>query len=153
MLESAAAYATVIIATLATLAACALLQYECLVLVWRRLSLHGGRRRIKVFYGVVSVTALHILQIWIFGVMIFALLLWPACGSIAGPPSAGFFDCLYLSAVSFSTVGFGDVAPVGALRFLVATEALSGLMFIAWSASFTYIEMEKFWRNEGVKKR
>lgn len=24
---------------------------------------------------------------------------------------------------------------------------LAGLMLIAWSASFTYIEMERFWRN------
>ena len=153
MLESAAAYATVIGATLATLAACAVLQYECLVLVWRWLSVHGGHRRVKVFYSIVSITLLHVAQIWIFGTMIFALLLWPACGSIAGPQSAGFLDCLYLSAVSFSTVGFGDVAPVGAIRFFVATEALGGLILIAWSASFTYIEMEKFWRAEDMKRR
>jgi len=150
MLDGTAVYAAVIGGTLAALAACALLQYEWLVLVWRWLSVHGGHRRVKVFYSIVSVSLLHIVQIWIFGAMTFALLLWPACGSIAGPPSVGFLDCLYLSAVSFSTVGFGDVAPVGAIRFLVATEALSGLMLIAWSASFTYIEMERFWRAEDM---
>jgi ion channel len=153
MLESTAAHATVIGGTLAALAACVLLQYESLVLVWRWLSVHGGHRRVKVFYGIVSVSLVHVAQIWIFGAMIFALLLWPACGSIAGPQNVDFLECLYLSAVSFSTVGFGDVAPVGAIRFLVAAESLSGLMLIAWSASFTYIEMEKFWRAEDMTGR
>jgi hypothetical protein len=153
MLESTAAHATVIGGTLAALAACVLLQYESLVLVWRWLSVHAGHRRVKVFYGMVWVTLLHVAQIWIFGAMIFALLLWPACGGIAGPQSVDFLECLYLSAVSFSTVGFGDVAPVGAIRFLVAGESLSGLMLIAWSASFTYIEMEKFWRAEDMAGR
>jgi hypothetical protein len=153
MLETSAAHATVIAGTLLALAACVLLQYECLNLVWRRLSVHTGHRRVKVLYGIASVIVLHVVEIWIFGTTIFLLLLWPATGSLAGPLEASFLECVYLSAVTFSTVGFGDVAPVGAVRFLCGSEALSGFVLITWSASFTYLEMERFWRAEEMNPR
>jgi hypothetical protein len=57
------------------------------------------------------------------------------------------FDVIYFSAITFTTVGFGDLSPVGPIRFLSGTEALTGFVLITWSASFTYLEMERFWRN------
>ena len=33
------------------------------------------------------------------------------------------------------------------LRILVGTESLNGLILITWSASFTYLSMEKFWQD------
>ncbi|MBM3373365.1 MAG: two pore domain potassium channel family protein, partial [Betaproteobacteria bacterium] len=44
-------------------------------------------------------------------------------------------------------VGFGDVVPVGTIRFVAGMEALTGFLMIGWSASFTYLEMERFWRD------
>jgi hypothetical protein len=153
MLETTMAHATVIAGTLLALVACVLLQYEYLILAWRRISAHTGARRVKVLYGIASVMLLHVVEIWIFGSITFLLLLWPACGSLAGPESATLLECLYLSAATFSTVGFGDVAPVGPIRFICGTEALSGFVLITWSASFTYLEMEKFWRAEDMQSR
>lgn len=66
---------------------------------------------------------------------------------MAGAPSAGLLDTVYLSAMTFSTVGFGDVAPAGPIRFIAGTEAVLGLFLIAWSATFTYYEMERNWRG------
>ena len=147
MLESTAAHFTVVIATLAALAACVLLQYESLIFVWRRLSAHGGHRRVKVLYAICSVILLHAAEIMIFGTVLWLLARWPAAGGLAGEHVGRFFDYMYFSAVTFSTVGFGEMWPVGAIRILCATEALAGFVLIAWSASFTYIEMEKFWRT------
>ena len=146
-------YFAVVAATLVALAACVLLQYEGLVLVWKWISAHRGHRRVKVLYAIASVIALHVVEIWIFGLTIWGLLHWPAAGSLQGPESAGLLECVYLSAVTFSTVGFGDIAPVGAIRFLAGTEALSGFVLITWSASFTYLEMERFWRAEDMDSR
>ena len=61
--------------------------------------------------------------------------------------TAALLDAVYLSAVTFTTVGFGDVAPVGPIRFLSGTMALTGFVLVTWSASFTYLEMERFWRR------
>jgi hypothetical protein len=58
----------------------------------------------------------------------------------------GFLDSIYFSAVCYTTLGLGDIIPAGAIRFLVGTETLTGFVLITWSASFTFVEMERFWR-------
>jgi hypothetical protein len=150
MLEVVAAHATVIAATLLTLAGCVLLQYEYLVWAWRRLSEHQGHRRVKVLYGIFSVLLLHLVEILIFAAALWLLALWPACGTL-GEEATSLLDYFYFSAVTFSTVGFGEMWPVGAIRFLCAAEALTGFVLITWSASFTYLEMERFWRPEHME--
>lgn len=150
-MSGAAAHLAVVAATLAAVAACVLLQYEFLVAVWRRLGRRQAHRRVKVLYAIFAVLLLHVIEIWIFGSAIWLLLLWPATGAVFGAEAATFLECVYLSAVTFTTVGFGDVAPLGALRFLAGTEALTGLVLITWSASFTYLEMEKYWRPRDMK--
>jgi hypothetical protein len=107
---------------------------------------------VKVLYGMSSMLALHIAEIWIFGLLIWALLQWPACGHVvsgsgAAPGVFGLLDSVYLSAVTYTTVGFGDVVPVGPIRFASGMEALTGFLMIGWSASFTYLEMERFWHG------
>ncbi len=47
----------------------------------------------------------------------------------------------------YTTVGFGDLVPAGALRMVSSTEALSGLALITWSASFTFLQMQRIWRK------
>ena len=150
MLEVVAAHVTVVAATLVALAGCVLLQYEYLVWAWRRVSEHQGHRRVKVLYGIFSVLLLHVVEILAFAAALWLLALWPACGSLAGEETTSVLDYFYFSAVTFSTVGFGEMWPVGALRFLCAAEALTGFVLITWSASFTYLEMERFWRPEGM---
>ena len=108
---------------------------------------YHGKHRVRVLFAISSTILLHVVEIWLFGVVLWVLLQWPACGAIAGAGGALFLDLIYLSAISYTTVGFGDVAPVGPIRFLVATEAITGFVLIAWSASFTYLEMERFWKQ------
>jgi hypothetical protein len=153
MLEYAAVHLTVIAATVLAVALCVLLQYEALVFVWRHLGQRAVQRRAKVLYGILSVILVHTLEVVIFGATLWCLLQWPETGGLDGPEYVDFFECVYLSAVTFSTVGFGDIAPVGPIRFTSATEALCGFVLITWSASFTYLEMEKFWRSEDGKGR
>lgn len=132
-------------ATAAVVLASVLLHYEGLVLGSRGLARLGGHRRIKVLYGITWVIGLHVLQIWLFAVAYWGLLQWPDAGSIGAAP-LGLLDAVYFSAATFTTVGYGDLAPLGPIRLLAGTEALTGFVLIAWSASFTYLEMEQFWR-------
>jgi uncharacterized protein YjbI with pentapeptide repeats len=39
-----------------------------------------------------------------------------------------FDSCLYFSAITFTTVGYGDLAPHGAFRLVAASEALMGIL-------------------------
>jgi hypothetical protein len=137
----------VVLVTALAVAACVLVHYEGLV----RLSVcigrrHESQRRRRVLHGIFGVLALHVVEIWIFGVATWLLLRWPETGAVAGAHALGLLDAIYLSAVTYTTVGFGDLAPVGPIRFLCGTEALAGLVLITWSASFTFLEMDRFWR-------
>jgi voltage-gated potassium channel Kch len=55
---------------------------------------------------------------------------------------------LYFSAETYTSLGYGDVVPIGDLRLLAGIEALNGLLLIGWSASYTFIAMERFWQAE-----
>jgi hypothetical protein len=136
--------AAVVGATVAAMALCVLLHYEGLLLTFRGLA-RLGHGRTKVLYAICSVIGLHVLEIWIFGLAYWGLLRWPAFGSL-GPNFGHLFDAVYFSAVTFTTVGYGDLAPSGPIRFLAGTESITGFVLIAWSASFTYLEMERYWR-------
>jgi hypothetical protein len=39
---------------------------------------------------------------------------------------------------------FSDLFPHGPLRIVAGIETLNGFILIGWSASFTYLSMEKF---------
>lgn len=151
MYDNWVANATVVIATLVAVSLAVLAHYEGLIFLSHRLRRAQGPQRIKVLYSILSVIALHVTEIWLFGATLWLLLQWPDCGHIAPGVNVsdpfGFLDAIYLSATTFTTLGFGDLAPIGPIRFLSGTEALSGFVLITWSASFTYLEMERFWRN------
>lgn len=147
MYENWGANATVVAATLVAVGLCVLVHYEGLLLASRRLAQMGGHRRVKVLYAIGAVLFMHITEIWVFGMTYWLLLAWPASGHIAGQVQAPFLDMIYLSAITYTTVGYGDVAPVGPIRFLAGTEALTGLVLVTWSASFTFLEMQRFWRE------
>jgi hypothetical protein len=145
--ENWAANLTVVATTLVAVVVAVLVHYEGLVLVSRWIVRAGERpARRRVLHAMFAVLGLHIVEIWVFGVAMWLLVQWPACGHIAGDDPLVFFDAVYLSAMTFTTVGFGDISPVGPVRFLAGTEALTGFVLIGWTASFTYLEMERFWR-------
>jgi Ion channel len=91
--------------------------------------------------------AMQVAEIWTFAGVMRLLLLFEGTAQVLGMRGANRLDAVYLSAVTFTAVGCGDLVPVGPLRFLTGTEALTGLMLITWSASFTFLELEKFWRS------
>ncbi|MEL0028129.1 MAG: ion channel [Perlucidibaca sp.] len=134
-------------ATFAIIALCVLTHYEGLQLISRRLPHLRSTARFKMVMVIAGVLCLHVIEIWMFGLSAWLLLHLPDAGSIAGDSHPHLFDVVYLSASSYTTVGYGDLAPRGALRFLFGTEALTGFVMITWSASFTYLEMERFWRR------
>ncbi|MFO1105431.1 MAG: ion channel [Amaricoccus sp.] len=68
-------------------------------------------------------------------------------GSLTGAVEGNPLDYFYFSAATFTTLGIGDVVVVGSLRLLAGTESLNGLVLITWSASFTYLSMEQFWKD------
>jgi len=102
--------------------------------------------RFRVLVLMFGLLAVHALEIWIFGVALYSVTQWPQLGRVAGVEHLQLLDAVYLSGTTYSTVGYGDLLPQGPLRLLLGMEALSGLMLVTWSASFTYLEMQRDWR-------
>jgi len=149
--------AVIVLATAAAVFASVLLHYEVLNLLSRWLVRLRGRHRHRVVFAIFGVLGAHVAEVWIFGAAYMLLLVSPAFGSSHGlGPS--LLDYIYISAMTFSTVGASDAYLSGPIRFVSGTEALAGLVLITWSASFTFLEMERFWGDrrpfgEGARER
>jgi hypothetical protein len=74
-------------------------------------------------------------------------------GSFGGALEHHFADYLYFSTATYTSLGYGDIYPRGGLRLMAGIETVTGLMMIAWSASFTYLTMEKFWGLHGPRRK
>lgn len=105
------------------------------------------RPRTRVLALMIILLLLHVAEIWLFGLGLYLITWYPELGDITGYDSYNLFDAIYLSATTYTTVGYGDLVPHGPIRFLLGTEALVGLLMITWSASFTYLEMQRYWKN------
>ena len=59
-----------------------------------------------------------------------------------------FQDALYFSFATYTSLGYGDIVPLGQSRLLAGVESLVGLVLIAWTASYTFLEMQRFWKED-----
>jgi Ion channel len=138
---------TVIVTSVAVIAS-VLFHYEGLNWLGKRLQTRLLHHRAKVAALIFGQLGLHIAEIWLFALGYWFLLNGAGFGEILPPQTLGILDLVYFSATSYTTIGFGDMVPVGAIRFLVGTEALLGLVLITWSASFTFLEMQRYWGRD-----
>lgn len=140
-------YGIVVLATFVVVVGCVGLHYEALSWMTRTLKLIRIAPRPRVVLLIFFILAVHIVEIWLFGASYYFLAADPQRGELVGPDAVGLLDCVYFSAVCFTTLGLGDIAPVGAIRFLAGTQALCGFVLTTWSGSFTFVEMQRFWKD------
>lgn len=108
----------------------------------RSLARGSGRRRLLTFGGPAAMAADFVA--WVLGLWLGFALIYDPFVSVLGYSSGalsqrgGFLTALYLSGVSLTTVGFGDVVGgTDALRLLTVLEAASGLAVI--TAALAYV--------------
>ena len=143
----------VVAVTAVIVGVCLLLHYEALNWLSGRVpQMHVHRRRQRVLVLMYALLTLHVVEIWLFGAGFWLLLSIPGTGDLVtqGAAQASFdaLDYVYFSAVVYTTLGLGEIFPVGPIRFLVGTEPLVGFLLITWSASFMFIEMGRFWSGQ-----
>lgn len=125
---------------------CVLLHFEVLNLLSVLAPSPGLSRRLSILVGVFGALCAHLIEVWVFGLGYFALIESGVMGKLEGNTTDSFMDCIYFSLTSYTSLGFGDIAPTGWIRFLAGMEALTGLVLIAWTASFMFLEMQKHWK-------
>lgn len=147
MTLSPAEFLLMLIVTASFVIATVAFHYEALVLIQRLLAKLTTRPRIRIGIGVVMALVAHAAEAWLFALGYWLSVDYLDLGSLGGAEAPTFFDYLYFSFVSYTTVGFGDLVPLGAVRFLSNMESLTGFVVVTWTASFLYMEMERHWRD------
>jgi hypothetical protein len=111
----------------------------------------AGRKRDRYlsYYGPLSLLLLII--VWAVGLVAgFALLQWAAHSPLQTPEHMDYFGAyLYMSGVTFFTLGFGDVFPLaGVGRVLAVVEAGTGFGFLAVVIGYLPVLYQSFSRRE-----
>jgi hypothetical protein len=117
---------------------------------WKNVDRVKINHRYKIFLIIIAIFTAHTFAVWLYGA-VYYLLSELNLGSLvrteSGLKVTDFMEYLYFSATTYSSLGFGDVVPRKEIRFLTGVEVLNGLVLIGWSASYTYLSMEKFWAH------
>lgn len=143
------------VTTLGLFVACVIFHYEGLRALSRWVA-YGLPPRIRIATLICGQFILHLTEICIFAVGFYVLAHYLEYGALLnivydGSPQfdpTSFSDYLYFSFVAYTTLGMGEIVPVGPIRFLTGMEAVGGLLLITWSASFTFIEMQRHWGRD-----
>lgn len=109
------------------------------------------KHRYRIVVGVFGALVAHTLEIWVFALAYYFMHNADGWGELSGNFSGSVMDCVYFSFTVYSTVGFGDIAPLGELRYLTGIESLTGLVLITWTASFLFFEMQRDWNGRNLK--
>ena len=101
--------------------------------------------RLTIGFTMILLFFAHLIEIQIFAAAFYVGAEILNLGHLTGVPVVGLGTYSYFSAVTYTSVGYGDLVAVGELRFLAGVEALMGLLMIAWSGAFTVFLMQKSW--------
>jgi hypothetical protein len=127
------------------LVATTVIHYEVLRLLTAALPALGVRPRVQLIFVILGAFVAHFIEIMLYGAAYYVLATWFGVGSMGQSGALHFSRCLYFSAETYTTLGYGDVLPHGDLRLLAGLEALNGILLIGWTASYTFLSMERFW--------
>ena len=139
----------IIVATfcIALLVFTTLIHYEVLRALTVSLPAIAVPPRTKLIVVIVGAFFAHAAEIILYALTIYVLARYMGLGSLGDAHRFSMSVVMYFSAETFTSLGYGDVIPSGDLRMLAGAEALNGLLLIGWSASYTYIAMERFWSD------
>ena len=110
------------------------------------------RNRSRVLFALLGAIMAHVVEIWLFAIAYYFIIFYEKMGALEGNFDGSLNDCFYFSITTYTTVGYGDIEPLGDVRFLAGLESLLGLVLITWTASFLFIEMQKFWLKGDSRK-
>ncbi len=122
-----------------------LIHYEVLSALSNHLSTLHVPNRSKLLVVILATLVAHAVEMAVYGLAIYTLIAGLGVGGLTGSVGFSLEACMYFSAETYTSLGFGDISPLGPIRMIAGFEALHGLLMIGWSSSFLFISMERFW--------
>ncbi len=118
---------------------------EALIRLSGLLSRMRQSHHFRLIVAVLGCLAAHALEVWVFASAYHVMHHAEGWGQLVGNFDGSILDSVYFSFTTFTTLGYGDIEALGPLRHLTGIEALTGLVLITWSASFLFVEMQRYW--------
>ncbi|MCF6280883.1 MAG: potassium channel family protein [Candidatus Polarisedimenticolaceae bacterium] len=128
-----------------------IIHYEFLFRLTALLPKIGVIHRFRIVIGVLVALVAHAIEVWIFAFAYYFMHNSDGWGHLEGNFNGSLMDCSYYSFTTFTTLGFGDITPIGGIRYLTGIESLTGLVLITWTASFLFLEMQRYWKSKELK--
>ena len=125
-----------------------MIHYECLLRLNDWLPRLKLSNRFRIVVGVFGALIAHATEVWCFALVYYLMVSSGKWGNLVGNFDGSFLDCVYFSFTTYTTIGFGDISPSGDLKYLTGLQGLTGLVLISWTASFLFLEMQKYWKNK-----
>lgn len=119
------------------------LHYTALLSTTKLLSHFHGTHPASIVLALFLAVIAHLLEIMIFAIAWQVMLSMSLITFSINSPT--FIDLIYFSGTTYTTVGYGDILVTGNGRIVTVIEGVMGLVLIAWTASFTYYEMNRKW--------
>lgn len=133
---------------------CVLIHYETLRLISDVLIPKlGGPPRSRLLVVMAAAFVAHTIEVWAFAIAYDVFSDHAGLGTLGGHTEHTFAEFLYFSTQTYTSLGFGDVYPIGGLRLVAGVEALLGLLMIGWTVSFTYLQMQRLWDAHPGRQR
>lgn len=105
----------------------------------------------RIVSDVLIVILAHVLEILLFATAMYALENSGYFGHIVTGGEKLFGEFVYFSAITYTTLGFGDITPMGPLRMLAGVEAITGLILSAWTASVIFVGVLRYSTQNDLK--
>lgn len=80
----------------------------------------------------------HIVEIGAYAVAYWVAAVPLHIGSFGGREALHSLDYFYYAAETYSSLGYGDIFPVGEMRLIASIGPLNGILLLAWSGSFLF---------------
>ncbi len=122
-----------------------LIHHEALLRLNSILGRMRQSHRFRLVVAVFGVLLAHTVEVWTFAAAYFFMHHAEGWGQLTGNFGGSLLDTVYFSFTTFTTLGYGDIQPEGDLRYLTGIEGLTGFVLITWSASFLFVEMQRYW--------
>jgi voltage-gated potassium channel Kch len=129
---------------LGLLAACVTIHATVLATAFRRIGRIPEIKELTIWALVWRLTRIatwlisaHLVEILVWGLFYTGLKVFPDAES-----------SIYFSAVTYTTVGYGDLVPPQAWRLLAGVEGLTGILMCGWSTGFFFAVVSRLYSHE-----
>ncbi len=91
----------------------------------------------------------HLIEIGFYACVFWFAIEYRGLGGFSGTSDLDAINLYYFAAETYSSLGYGDIVPIGGLRLIASIEPLNGLLLMAWSGAFLYASVHSQDRREG----